>query len=125
MDEKLENKIYGRFPYFVYSSGMTHGYVPLECGDGWFDIIWSMCEEIEQDIRRTHPTFTFRIIQLKEKWGDLTVYTVGGNGSIDKILRKYKIKSLETCELCGKPGKLRTKGWHQVRCEECDNVPPV
>lgn len=125
MDEKLENKLYDGFPYFVYSSGMTHSYVPLECGDGWFDVIWDMCEDIESYLEDKKEDIPFSITQLKEKWGQLVVYGVGGDSRTDLIIKFAEVKSKHICELCGRVGKLKSTGWYKVRCEECENVHPV
>lgn len=53
----------------------------------------------------------FRIMQIKEKWGELRVYLSGYNDDIDEVISKYTKLSRTTCISTGEPTKYALKGW--------------
>jgi hypothetical protein len=60
-----------------------------------------------------------RASQIKEKYGTLRFYMTHGTEEMYKIVDNAERKSLKTCEECGKPGKLRGRGWYYTRCAAC------
>jgi hypothetical protein len=59
------------------------------------------------------------IIQVKEKWGGLRIYTDYYVREIEEVITEVGRQSLEVCEQCGAPAGLVAKGtWYQTRCEE-------
>jgi hypothetical protein len=86
----------------------------VECvGKGW-----------EQLVRRVYNAkegmgTTVGIIQVKEKWGGLRIYTDYYDSHLEAIIMKVGEESLNICEECGAPAGLVKKGtWYQTRCEE-------
>jgi len=62
---------------------------------------------------------TVGIIQVKEKWGGLRVYTDYYDSELEKTIMQVGEESLTVCEECGASGGLVKKGtWYQTRCEE-------
>jgi len=123
MNDKLEAKITEAFPSMfknMYGSPqetcMAFG---IECGDGWFDLIYKLCEAIQQELQNNgNPPFT--VDQVKEKFGSLRFYYSGyNNEAISSFIKIAEDISAVTCEQCGKPGKPTTKGWIKIRCSEC------
>jgi len=58
------------------------------------------------------------IIQVKEKWGGLRIYTDYYVREIEEVITEVGRQSLEVCEQCGSPATLVKKGgWFQTRCE--------
>jgi hypothetical protein len=88
-------------------------YWGIETGDGWYDLIDKMMQEIS-DLKK--PDFCFT--QIKEKFGTLRVYTNYYYEDVEAIIEKYEAISAVTCEVCGKPGTINDGGWLRVRCEE-------
>lgn len=88
-------------------------YWGIETGDGWYDLIDKMMEEISA-LKLENFYFT----QIKEKFGTLRVYTNFYNEDVEAIIMKYENISAVTCEVCGKPGTINEGGWLKVRCEE-------
>jgi rubrerythrin len=84
----------------------------VACGEGWHNLIYDLCEEIESKAPDTI------VMQIKEKFGGLRFYTSAHTDEVEKIIEKYEEKALTTCEVCGKDGKVRTGGWIQVLCDE-------
>ena len=50
----------------------------MECGDGWFDLIDTLCRTIQSDIEGG-DTPPVRVVQVKEKFGTLRFHIRGGN----------------------------------------------
>lgn len=61
----------------------------------------------------------FRITDIKEKWGSLSLYASGYNDEVMKIIEKYEYISLRTCIKCGKTAYGITEGWITPLCKEC------
>ncbi len=68
MNLELENKLVRRFPalYQNYGDKNSSLYYGVETLDGWFQLIWSMSEELEK--------FPVTVFQVKNKLGLLRVY---------------------------------------------------
>jgi hypothetical protein len=78
-------------------------------GDGWFNIDWKLCEDLEPLIEEAekvtgHP---FEVLQVKQKLGGLRVYVNHSTKVIRNRIEAAQLESLRTCEVCGQPGKLR------------------
>ena len=117
MNKNLEQTLIKKFPnlYKDYrgdprTTCMCFGF---EVGDGWYKIIEELSEKLEP--------FGIVAAQVKEKFGGLRFYIQAGNDEAFKAIQEAEDKSYETCEVCGKPGKLRGETWLQTLCDECDN----
>ena len=90
----------------------------FDCDDGWFDIIYDLCSEIDC-ILTDEDRLTFTVDQVKEKYGTLRFYTSWESPEITKLIRAAEDLSSETCEICGKKGKLMISGgWYKTICPE-------
>lgn len=59
------------------------------------------------------------LLQVKEKFGGLRFYVASDNDEIFDAIAEAEAKSVVTCEVTGKPGKLRTDlGWIRTLCDE-------
>ena len=56
--------------------------------------------------------------QVKEKFGTLRFYYVGGDAYIKGLVSMAEAMSSVTCEVCGSPGKSNEEGWLRIRCAE-------
>lgn len=61
---------------------------------------------------------SYRIDQIKEKYGELCWYDHGGNEETNNIIAKYTYISRHTCITCGKSADYVTKGWVEPYCRE-------
>jgi hypothetical protein len=147
----------------------------LECDDGWYELISTMCYQIQCYITnarngaartkrynralkqalsgnisnleyyyRSSPDKdkmiakeiemrTFRTVwldriptqmhftQIKEKFGTLRAYTVGGDAYCEGVVSMAEGMSGKICEACGVPGKSTKSGWIKTLCKECTN----
>lgn len=83
--------------------------------DGWEEIIYNYLWEIISKC----PEIKF--IQIKEKFGGLRIYarniSADTSDRVNEIITLATNKSLITCDVCGKTGKLRNdNGWLRTRC---------
>lgn len=91
-----------------------------EMPDGWrvaFGI--KMCEEIKKVLKKHNLLEEYKVLQIKEKFGELRWY---GNIYIDElneVIDKYTEKSRYICIRCGGRAKKITKNWISPWCEEC------
>lgn len=113
MNQDNKNKLLERFPKEWFDR------VSVEIGDGWFDIVYNLLEKIEP-IAITLFEPKFKILQIKEKFGYLRIYTQhGANETIRAAIIQAERESGNTCEECGKVGTLRNGAWLKVRCDGC------
>ena len=94
----------------------------FECGDGWFNIINQLCNNIQhhlnwknKDGEVVHPV---TVDQVKEKFGTLRFYYTGGDEYISGLVSMAESMSGVTCESCGKPGTRTQGGWIKTACPE-------
>jgi hypothetical protein len=57
-------------------------------------------------------------VQVKEKFGGLRFYYEGGDDQVHGMVRMAESWASVTCEVCGKPGQLRSGGWIKTLCDE-------
>jgi hypothetical protein len=65
----LQNKFFKKFDFFRKgNTPQEYFFWGIECGDGWFDLLWKLCQDIEE------LGYCGQIIQIKEKFGGLRFY---------------------------------------------------
>lgn len=92
----------------------------FECGDGWEPLIRELSQEVEAIIvaMPEKERKKFRVKQVKEKFGTLRFYMGIAHDGIRAAIDRAEQKSAQTCQTCGKPGKVRSGGWISVLCDE-------
>lgn len=85
-------------------------------GKGW----WSLLDEAQEKLKRQGA----KIIEYKEKYGVLKIYTDITNNEIHKITDNIEKRSSHICEFCGKEGhtvemKNGLGGWLKTVCSDC------
>ncbi len=99
----------------------------VECGDGWFALIDRVCRACESEIEMLAsqgvPQESWpRVAQIKEKFGNLCVYTKGQIfGELnEEICRDRRYVSRRTCEQCGAFKKPWQIGSWRTLCNRCE-----
>ena len=98
--------------------GFTHD-------DGWFDLLWRLCEDLEPLVAEFAAAGgpKFEVLQVKEKFGGLRFYVnCRRNEAIRQRIGIAADESFRTCEVCGQPGKLREDRWIKTLCDEHDGA---
>ena len=120
MNKKLVKKFYDRWPKWF--QGLTQSPTQsclafgFECGDGWFDLLWNLCEDIE----KLNPPDDFEVHQVKEKFGGLRFYIGVATDEIFNCIHQAETESYKTCEICGSKDNVTSEGrWIETLCKEC------
>ena len=84
---------------------------------GWqYAFGWELLNDLAEVVKKNNLT-NFQIEQIKEKFGELRIYT-NGDDEVYTIIDKYTLKSQITCIICGEPAKYISKGWICPYCEK-------
>src|SRR5579863_4110842 len=92
----IQNLIF-KYPSLLNSLGNKY----IECGNGWYDIIDILCNELQK-----YPEV--RVLQIKQKFWELRVYLHGQidatiSDAIGVLLRAAEEAASITCERCAGP----------------------
>ena len=106
------------------------------CGDGWYNIINTLCSNIQHHIDWTLKNNTWDlekgvenprpavqqvvVDQVKEKFGTLRFYYSGGDEYIAGLVSMAESMTAVTCESCGNPGERMGSGWIKTMCKPCE-----
>lgn len=140
MKQELQQQLYDKYPDLfsnkdkdIRSSCMAWG---CEHGDGWFDILSTLCWMIKQHEdnnkwqteykQKQDPSYVsdynpVKFDQIKEKFGGLRIYFSGGDEYIEGLVSMAESFSYKICEVCGERGKPNEGGWISTLCESCRN----
>lgn len=118
MKEELEYQIFDKF-HKLFKNRLNEKisclYYGIETGDGWYNLLFDSLSKIIN----IAPD-NFEIVQIKEKFGRLTIYSDNSTEQIDDIISKAEKASQSICEICGAPGKLSKGNWILTLCETCE-----
>lgn len=96
----------------------------FEHDDGWFKLLDDMCSQI-MDVCKSRNQSPPIAVQVKEKFGGLRFYVSYPDNCDFQVMydfiQKAEHLSYKTCEVCGKPGQLRSRGrygWLKTLCDE-------
>ena len=119
---EIESVLVQRHPkiFSVELSDSTRPATPwgIQCHDGWFNILDTLCSCIQQYVdNNKKEQVTAR--EIKEKFGELRFYYDNGDEHIRGMVDLAETWSLRACEVCGEIGvRKKTKnGWVITRCD--------
>jgi hypothetical protein len=123
MQKELERRLVEHWPTWFKTEGdirytaMPRGFVH---DDGWFDILWRLCADLEPLVTEMERAGgrQFEVLQVKEKFGGLRFYVNCRNDAIRQRIEAAIQESFHTCEVCGQPGKVREDSWIKTLCDE-------
>lgn len=131
MRDKIEDnkELCRKYPFLIPRNRFTdeipenfdYSWIELDAmPDGWRTAFGEqMCEEIAQALIKNEDLERYRILQIKEKYGELRWYDKGATQEVYDIIEKYSLMSSELCIECGKPATVFTKGWIFPYCNDC------
>ena len=158
MTPDLQNKLYTKYPLLFVNSNkspfescMGRG---IECSDGWYKLIDMTCDIIQKHIDNENESFDrqeryiknnpnklidpdclwlqvsqVEFLQIKEKFGTLTIYYKGGDDEIQGYINFAWNMSAKICEKCGSfddsvevSNKLSHPNWIQSLCSNCKKL---
>jgi len=102
------------FPeFFAYDSGKSTLLFGIECGEGWYDILYDLCVELR------NMKADLKMVQIKEKFGALRVYTDSKSLAVYDLIRAAEDRSRTICEVCGASGTSCSRAdYIMVRCKK-------
>ena len=92
--------------------------------EGWWTAFGKqMCDDIEAYVKKlpSGARKDFEILDVKEKYGTLRIYTNWYTKEFEAIKKKYEDLSIYTCCVCGAPATKISTGWI---CPYCDDHAP-
>jgi len=113
-----------RFPFLIPRSVWNNQYIEDSIfldnlPKGWHKLFLQMCEDIREPLIKHNFLNEMRIIQLKEKYGEIRCYVNGVPKEVETIIENYSFISSQVCCHCGKPATKLSRGWICPYCNEC------
>ena len=109
-------EVYGSGPWANKESLLRDGFL---CGPGWYPLLGRLSADLAAIIRQDRLT-DFRVVQVKEKFGELRFYVKGANERALIRITEAMREAETTCERCSAPGCIgATDGWLSVLCDRC------
>ena len=129
MKPQLEKELLIKYPKLFRQHGLSPQETCMcwgvECGDGWFTLLNTLCHLIRHHVdwkQKKDPEFNVEFSQIKEKFGTLRVYANGIDSYVEGLIAMAEAMSSNICERCGNPGKVRNRGWIQTLCDGCEEA---
>jgi hypothetical protein len=137
MSPEKERAIFKRWPEWFPTAGDVRRSRMGErfcfwCGDGWYDIIFQLCERLEPLVANLDDAAQFQVVQVKEKFGGLRFYVEGSSDEIEAVIESACELSRRTCEVCGKEVaslaqhgsllRLPANGLWNTLCSSCSEL---
>lgn len=93
-------------------------FVSIDIPQGWQTLIWTLARFIKN--RAKSKNLDTKIVQIKEKFGELRIYVDGSDEYIDGLVDMACSVSQSLCIECGKVSEIRSdKGWMTNICNDC------
>jgi len=123
MKRELEQRITKRWPAWFKAAGNrseTLMGLGFEHGDGWFGLVWRLCEGLEPFVASAERKAgrPFEVLQVKEKFGGLRFYTNFVGDTISALIDAAAFESTKTCEVCGMSNSRQRGSWITTRCDQ-------
>ena len=126
MNKELTEKLYKKYPKIFVQHDLDMRQTCMcwgfECNDGWYWLINSLCDSIQNYIENNKHCEICQVetIQVKEKFGSLNFYFTGGDEYIGGMVHLAENQSYDICENCGSTNNIKqTDGWIKTLCENC------
>lgn len=92
----------------------------IECGEGWRPLIKPIVDYVDTYNKEHADETPIELLQIKEKWGVLTVYTSYGTDELFRLIDEASDESSHVCEMCGSRESVgQTAGHIQTLCMDC------
>jgi hypothetical protein len=111
MNSELENQLFERYPA-IFECVRS-----IACGDGWFDLIDTLCEQLQLSTAEQGMPQVIAA-QVKEKFGGLRFYTHAHSETQQGMITQAQAMSYRICDVCGARGKLRGPVIARTRCDK-------
>ena len=122
-NKRLIKKYYWLMPLNAWTGKplKDYDYTWIEWGwcKGWDKTFGQMyMDELGAAIEKSGQK-NYRIVQIKEKFGQARLYDNGGGREVEDIISKYEIISENICMNCGCEAPMINDGWMSPKCFDC------
>lgn len=123
MNDELERSLLGKYPaiFGKYTGSVSRStYCNVECGNGWHNLLDTLCHDIQAYVDTEHVQ-QVNFIQVKGKFGELRIYYNLVDKYVDDLIKEAGRQSKLICEYCGNVGSYQkiSSGWMQTVCPDC------
>lgn len=125
MDSRYEERLYKTYPKIFRQKDldMTQTCMcwGIETEQGWFQLLDTLCSNIQWYLDKNAKPGTPQVeaTQVKEKFGGLRFYYIGGDDYTDGMINLAESMSYHICQECGNAGKERNTSWVVTMCDKC------
>ena len=88
----------------------------VACGDGWFELLETMCSLMADRSTRNNAAWPIRLGGIKSKFGRLCLSIECDDPFIDGLVDAAMELALMMCAACGHPGRQYPRGCLSVLC---------
>ena len=125
MSPEKDAKLRAAYPH-VFQKPLINDY-PIQCGDGWYHLLDSMCRTINRIVGflPEEERWRYAAVQVKEKFGGLRFCLEDDHpeSPVAHWIWGAETASLLICDVCGSAGTLIEKeGPARTRCDEHRDV---
>ena len=113
-------ELFGKIPFDESETAMSDGF---RVNDGWIPLLEEAFEKLSIVVKEKELK-DFKILQVKEKFGDLRIYTtMSYNEDISSIISETVDKSIKTCSICSSELDKDTRSSYLMGsvCKNCFN----
>lgn len=112
---KIDNSKYEEVPLDPYTL------FGIECGKGWEQLYRPVLDYIEDYNKNKEEDEKIAILQIKEKWGRLVIYTNFTTNDLQYLIDAAENDSQYYCEECGShvDAGMVVNGWMYTTCLDC------
>ena len=121
MNRKLEKKLITAYPgiFEELARPSSGGDWNIGCGDGWFDLLDTLCLNIQNYFEITKDDeLELVVTDIRAERGGMRFVTDGGDDYIMGLIHMAETMSARMCEECGERGEIDMEGWTML-CEVC------
>lgn len=122
MTRERNDALTAKYPKIFSLNKDTKLSMPCECGDGWYWLLDHLCAAIQGYLDSNQHLEIPQVVavQVKEKFGGLRFYAIGGDDVVDGLIRFAEGLSESICEVCGSTNDVGcTNGWLLTICKPC------
>lgn len=113
------NKLIEKYPFLKIDGESKYNMLD-DMPEGWRKAFGEkFCDELYELVKKADLLNKFRIVQIKEKFGALRVYSNTYTDDILDLFNRYELLSETICIECGKPATKITLGWISPYCDDC------
>jgi hypothetical protein len=124
MNNKLEKKLTTAYPgiFEELARPSSGGSWNIGCGDGWFDLLDTLCLNIQNYFGYTmDDELELVVTDIRAERGGMRFFVEGGDDYIMGLIHMAETMSARMCEECGERGEIDMEGCTTL-CEVCTEL---